>query len=343
MPDNIGSPGMAPEIGPSTNPLNTAEAPSYDYATFPRQFISYRWFKPILVGLLIFVFMLIFQMGLIFLAVFIEGDYHFLLDIGLDYDTINPYTAPNALILIGGIGVILPALALSALIVQDRPFSSYSSSRGGWNWSAFIKCLIAALASLGVLTVAQIIFFPEAEASGVVSFTITGAIACLILVPLQCMAEEYLFRGLVMQAIGSWTKLPVLAVIAQAAIFAVSHTYNILGVISIFIHGLIWGFIAWKTKGLEATCAAHIVNNMIGFGAAGLGLAAITSEVTLASLVIAFVADIAYGAIVLIADKRSHWFTSKGDGTAKFNEAKREKLARKLAEQGPQGENYWRG
>ena len=38
-----------------------SDLPSYDYATFPRRFLSYRWFKPLLVALLTFVFMVVFQ------------------------------------------------------------------------------------------------------------------------------------------------------------------------------------------------------------------------------------------------------------------------------------------
>ena len=41
--------------------------------------------------------------------------------------------------------------------------------------------------------------------------TLTFFVICLILIPLQCIAEEYLLRGFLMQTIGSWFKIPVLA------------------------------------------------------------------------------------------------------------------------------------
>ena len=34
-----------------------------------------------------------------------------------------------------------PAIYIASKIVRDRPFSSYSSSHGGWNWKLYLKCL----------------------------------------------------------------------------------------------------------------------------------------------------------------------------------------------------------
>jgi hypothetical protein len=43
------------------------------------------------------------------------------------------YSGPGLLMAVGGVAGMLPALALAERIVRGRPFSSYSSSRGGWN------------------------------------------------------------------------------------------------------------------------------------------------------------------------------------------------------------------
>jgi hypothetical protein len=65
--------------------------------------------------------------------------------------------------LIGGVATLLPALALATLIVGDRPFSSLSSSRGGWNWPAFFKCVALSVLVLAVITAVQLALFPGEE------------------------------------------------------------------------------------------------------------------------------------------------------------------------------------
>ena len=305
--------------------------PAYEYTTFPRRFISYRWFKPLLVALLTFVFMLLFQIVTLIIATAWAGDIDFIFTIGTTYDDMNPYTGPGAMVELGSIAVILPALALAALIVRDRPYSSYSSSRGGWNWKAFGKCLLVALVVVALPSIIELFLFPDEGATGIVKLTVPGVIACIAIIPFQCAAEEYVFRGLIMQTVGSWTKLPVLAILVQAAVFAAAHPYNMIGVIAIFLNGVVWGIVVQQTKGLEASCAAHIVNNFMAFGLGGLGLASITSEVDVISLVIALAIDLVYLAVILVAHKKLNWFASKGDGAAAFNEKRRAKMALKQA------------
>ena len=306
-----------------------SETPSYEYTTYPKRFISYRWFKPILVALLTFVFMVIFQIVLLFAVTVWTGDINFISTLGTGYDDMNPYTGPGALIEFGGIAALLPALALSALIVRDRPYSSYTSSRGGWNWSAFFKCLCVAAVIFIILSIVQVKLTPEEEMDGVIRFTAAGIIACLILIPLQCAAEEYIFRGLIMQAVGSWTKIPAIAIIVSAAAFAAGHPYNLIGVITIFLDGVIWGVVAWRSRGLEATCAVHIVNNMVAFFLSGMGLQTVTSTVDITSMVFAITIDVVYAAAVLLLGKKFNWFYSTGDTTIEFNEKSRAKLAEK--------------
>lgn len=304
-------------------------AKAHDYATFPRRFISYRWFKPLFVVALGFVFMLIFQIVTFLMGAIWAHDPSFISNVSTSYDDMNPYTGPGALSEIGGIAVLLPALALAALIVRDRPFSSYSSSRNGWNWSAFFKCLALAAIIMGVFTVVGMLIPGEDGGDGIIRFTFEGVVLCMILIPLQCVAEEYVFRGLILQTVGAWTKLPAIGIVVSAAIFASGHPYNLIGVITIFINGIVWGVVAWQTKGLEATSAVHIVNNMLAFFLGGFGLQATTSEIDILSMIVAVAVDVIFAVAVILLGKKYNWFSSKGDGTAAFNEKVRAKRERK--------------
>ena len=304
---------------------NMNEAAS-GYATFPRKFVSYRWFKPLLVALLTGVFMLVFQIVVLIVAAAWSGDQNFLDTIGTSYDTMDVYSGPGALFELGAIAVLLPALALAVLIVRDRPFSSYSSSRGGFKWSAFAKCAGVALAIYVIDFVLETLLIPGEPLEIQIQFTAAGLIMCMLLIPIQSFAEEYIFRGLILQAVGSWTKLPIIAIAISAVLFTAGHAYNDIGMVAIFANGIVWSAIVCKTKGLEATCALHAVNNMGAFLVSGLGLVATTSELGIESLIVSIAIDLVYLAAILFAERKLGWFSPKSDGYSEFNH---KKLAKK--------------
>ena len=125
------------------------------------------------------------------------------------------------------------------------------------------------------------------------------------------------------------TLLPALGIAVSAIAFAAGHPYNTIGVVSILINGFIWGYVVWKTKGLEASSAVHIVNNLSGFYLAGLGIESLTSEIDPASFAIAVIIDIVYAVAVLYLGKRYGWFEPTADGAAAFNRKKLERIAQK--------------
>lgn len=86
------------------------------------------------------------------------------------------------------------------------------------------------------------------------------AVALLVLVgaPLQVAGEELAFRGVGMQAIGSWLRSPVWAVLICAAASLVGRGYDLEAVIAMGALGVCAGFLAWKTGGLELPILLHL-------------------------------------------------------------------------------------
>ena len=189
-----------------------------EYITFPRTFENYRWYKPILVFIIGAIVYVILQVAIF--AIFgmaYEG-----------YEALN--SEAGSYIGYLSVAIFLPSLYIATKIVQDRPFSSYSSSRGGWDWKLFFKSLTIPLA---VYLIYEIITSIIHGPVGPNTLTVTFFVICLIIIPLQCIAEEYFLRGLVMQTFGSWFKIPIVAIILQSVIFASMHPYSILGVVGV--------------------------------------------------------------------------------------------------------------
>ncbi|MBQ2084102.1 MAG: CPBP family intramembrane metalloprotease [Firmicutes bacterium] len=290
--------------------------PEHEYPTYPRRFISYRWFKPLLAGLLFAVLYLGSNVAIVLLGALNQGGLESVMKIAGSYDTMDVSSGPGILLNLGSLAVAIPLLALTALIVRDRPFSSYSSARGGWDWSIFGRMMLLALLVCGVPNLVWILLDHGPLNN---QFTIATFLLLTVMGPLQCIAEEYMFRGLLMQTFGGWFRIPVIAVILQALIFMSMHPYNLTGKLTILATGCMMGLMAWISRGIEASSAIHIVNNMVAFYADGLGLGAIGSEVSTLDLVVTLIIDAVYVAVLLVLRKKGFFDRIKRDDAAEFN------------------------
>ena len=127
----------------------------------------------------------------------------------------------------------------------------------------------------------------EDDVSGSLNhFTVGTAVSAAIILlttPLQAAGEEYLFRGYLLQAVGSlvpgrWSKWVAIALTAGA--FAFAHgSQNFPLFFDRLAFGLIAGWLVTRTGGLEAGIALHVLNNFLAFGLA-LAFGDLTSTLT---------------------------------------------------------------
>ena len=285
----------------------------HGFTTYPRRFDAYRWYKPLLVGALFCVFLMVCLFAIEPITKMLFG-----VTVSSDgYDGWDYYTAGGAFNTTAQAVAPMLCLLLAALIVKDRPISTYFSSMGGWRWDVFLKTFAVGLVLVGLpIAVSNLI----KGYSGTISFTVGGFIIFTLLAPLQGVAEELTFRGYIMQTVSSWFKLPVAGIIVQIVIFTVIHPYNIIGVVEIAISALMYALVCVFTRGLEAGSAMHIINNMTLMYFTGFGFGTITSEETISGLVLDCACKIAFFLFVLIADRKLHWFDKvKYDDVEKFN------------------------
>ena len=94
-----------------------------------------------------------------------------------------------------------------------------------------------------------------------------GIVAAVVLIPVQALAEELLFRGfgpqLVLGKVGAGRVAYWVSAVVASGLFAALHgaaTMTALGVF--FILGLVFAFLVRTTGGLEAAVALHAVNNV---------------------------------------------------------------------------------
>lgn len=232
-------------------------------------------------------------MGMNFLKFAMKGGYE-----ALSSPTVLLYT--DLMII-----MFIPAFYLTSKIVKDRPFSSYSSSRGGWNYKLYFKALIIPIILYLIFMGASVaIKGPE----GTHQFSIAYLIIICTIVPLQSIAEEYMFRGLILQTLGSWLKIPVLAIALQAIIFALGHGYNSIGFFEMIATGLVYGFFAWKTNGIEVSSAIHTANNFCVGLFVMLGLQTSTSAPQLYDVISTIIFVIILGVTMYYVGKKTEWF-----------------------------------
>lgn len=273
-----------------------------EFISFAKTFENYRWYRPILVMIVTLVMFVIFSAILTIVFASVYG-WDFILHMTQGYEVMN--TEMGQIFSDLGVIIMLPSLYIAVKIIKDRPFSSYSSSRGGWNHKLYFKALIIPVI---IYIIFEAINLSITGVKGSNHFSVMFFIACLILVPLQSIAEEYIFRGLLMQSLGSWFNIPILALLIQAVIFAVFHGYNSLGIFGVFVSGLVMGFFTWKTNGLEVGAALHTVNNLAVAFTVMFGLEMASSTAQLNDVIFSIVIQIVLFAVMYYVGGKTNWF-----------------------------------
>ena len=88
---------------------------------------------------------------------------------------------------------------------------------------------------------------------------------------------------------------------------------------------------AWIGKGIEASSAFHIANNMTLIYLAGFGINSISSTVSVKDVIVTSITNIVYIAALIFVQKKYHWFDEvKKDDITPFNEKYEKKNTQKI-------------
>lgn len=215
------------------------------------------------------------------------------------------------ILMFGSVALMFPCLWLARLIMGPKPWGLIHSVAGRVRWGWLMVCLgVAAVLliviplTLDISTGSTYQLAPQAEGTTLVVLLICIA----LIVPFQAYAEELVFRGFLMQSIGRWLKHPAWAILLPAPLFMLGHMYDLWGQLSVLTLGIAAGYMTWRTGGLEAAIALHIVNNLIAmtFGVFGLADPFLQEGSNLAGFISSLATNgIFVLAVVLLAKKKN--------------------------------------
>lgn len=203
---------------------------------------------------------------------------------GKTYDEVVAITNGDAALTPGFLAVVelawaatIPFIFLLYFVMHRlRPGWSMSVvGRMRWRWMGVCFGLAAVALVLNVVVSA---FLPTGESGtsselgGLNAWTPTVRDFVLVIVlctPLQAAGEEFAFRGYLTQVFGVFRR-PWIAVLVPALLFAAAHgigqDFSVF--VDRFAFGLVAGFLAIATGGIEAGIALHVLNNLLAFGLA---------------------------------------------------------------------------
>ena len=179
------------------------------------------------------------------------------------------------------LAALIPASLLAVLLVHRLRPRFLMSVEGGLRWRLLPRLLLAALVVAGAFTVVTLPFAPlDTNDAGSAGHVAAMLAVVLISTPVQAAGEEFFFRGYLIQSFASWFASPRTGALVAGGIssvlFALAHgTQGPALFIDRLVFGLVAAWLVWRTGGLEAGMALHVVNNLVS-----LALAVVTGAVS---------------------------------------------------------------
>ncbi|TDD38030.1 CPBP family intramembrane metalloprotease [Actinomadura sp. KC06] len=207
---------------------------------------------------------------------------------GPESDTIFGDETADLAFNLAALAVFLPVALLAAWGIQRRRPGTLSSVAGRLRWRWMLACsglaILFCVVSYGTSILAGVSLDEQSDGNeqwvGWGDF-ILPAVVIVLLVPFQATAEEYVFRGWMLQAVGACTlekakrrvgralsvvfRTPWPGIVVGSALFTSGHGYTGWGILDIFAFGAIAAWLAVKTGGLESGIALHVFNNLMAF------------------------------------------------------------------------------
>lgn len=169
-----------------------------------------------------------------------------------------------------GLITLIPVSMLALWLAHGVAPRQLASVVGRFRWAWFGRC-VAILLPLWLVLIGVSFLLEPGQVQPRPQQWPALLLIMLLTTPLQSAAEEVAFRGWALLSIGSWFRNRWVALFVPLALstaaFAAAHGSAdpwVLADLSVF--ALAAGLLTWRTGGLEAAIALHLVNNVIAIG-----------------------------------------------------------------------------
>jgi len=186
--------------------------------------------------------------------------------------TLDPVTWQGLLYLNLSLAALVPCVWLILRVLHGMRPRWLMSVKPGIRWRFFFACLGISVVAIAAQLIVGAFLPGDPDNLGTGANTITGTLLAMLVVvavttPLQAMGEEYAFRGYLLQAVGSLSRQPWVAILVSGFLFGLAHgVQNAPLFVDRFTFGVLAAYLVYRTGGLEAGIALHIWNNVVAFG-----------------------------------------------------------------------------
>ncbi|HET9403802.1 MAG TPA: type II CAAX endopeptidase family protein [Burkholderiales bacterium] len=168
--------------------------------------------------------------------------------------------------------MMLAGLAVTVKLIHRRPLLSLATPDARLDWRRIGRGALVWAVIAAVVVVVEHLLFPERY---YLSFNLERFLpflaAVLLLTPIQCAAEELVFRGYAMQGLGLLTRRPAAIAAASSLAFTIPHLLNpevanhgvLIMAANYFAIGLLLATVTLRDGRLELAIGLHAVNNVL--------------------------------------------------------------------------------
>ncbi|MDN6565826.1 MAG: CPBP family intramembrane metalloprotease, partial [Actinomyces sp.] len=208
---------------------------------------------------------------------------------------------------------MLPAVLVAVRVVEGRRPATLVSVLGRMRWGLLARGGALATVLIGLTMAASSLIgdSPVPSTSPATGGRLLAMLAVVVVaVPLQAAAEEFVFRGLLIQTVGAWVRPAWVAILLQVPFFALGHVYGWKGMVDVSVFAVVTGWLTLRTGGLEAAIGLHAANNVLAFAAGVLGWSDPSSDqVPVGALVLSQVVTLTYAVLVERVGRRRGWWS----------------------------------
>ncbi len=181
--------------------------------------------------------------------------------------TVRDFVALNASIL-----TLLVAVVITVIVMHRRPWLTLITPYPAVDWRRVMLGGVAWGGLLLLFAAAENLIFPGRYAwTADWSRWLPFVAVALLLTPLQCLAEELMFRGYLVQAFARISRHPAFLALASSVVFTLPHLLNPevaaygawIMTANYFVMALFLATIALRDGRLELAIGAHTANNLL--------------------------------------------------------------------------------